>query len=168
MTPFTITPNDIANANLHAAKHGGPRSYRDNLVGALGELKVLHWANNTSQFTYCFSQPKDNCDIVASDGHTIEVKTQVVKREPDCNYQVNMSASSWHNKSMVDLWIFVMLHNSMSYGWIVAIVNKNKRDLFDFHKKGDWMDLGKQNWLDMNRRQYENDTFVAKLGALNG
>ena len=169
MIPFTITPTNIANAELHAVNHGGPRSHRDNLIGALGEIKVLEWANAEGKYrgTYKFSEPKDHYDIVASDGYTIEVKTQVVKNVPNRNYQVNMSANSWHNKSDVDCWIFVMLHNSMDHGWIVGVVNQDKRCLFEFHKEGEWMDLGRENWLNMNRRQYQNDTYICKLGLLN-
>ena len=167
MRPFTITPNNIANAELHAVIHGGPRSHRDNLIGALGEIKVLEWLNEgQSRNTWRFSESKDHYDIVGEGGLTVEVKTQLISVPPLPHYKVNISAKSWEHKQNVDAWIFVMVHKSLLNGWIVSLVKKEHRQLFDFHLKGEFMYETRPNSMDVVP-QYLNDTYTCEIGKLN-
>ena len=169
MRPFTIcSHNDMPRAEHHALVHGNcDAPVRDNLIGALGEIKVLEWLNEGDGLdTWRFSEPKDHFDIVRKEGLTVEVKTQFISVAPLPHYKVNISAKAWPNKQNVDAWIFVMIHKSMLNGWIVALVSKEKRQLFNLYRKGEYMNDARPNSMDVNR-QYLNDTYSCEIGKLN-
>ena len=156
MIRFTIDEHDIQRAELHLLTHGGPRSHQDNLIGALGELAVYDWMN---QWSPCyFSDQGCSYDLLLGDARTVEVKTQKIAVPPMEHYKVNISMDCWENKLGVDVWIFVMVHEALKHGWIVASCLPNKRDRFTSHFSGDLMSNG---------HKYRGDTMDCPISELD-
>jgi hypothetical protein len=156
MIRFTIDELDIQRAELHLLTHGGPRSHEENLIGALGELAVYNWIN---QWSPCyFSDQGCSYDLLLGDARTVEIKTQKIAVPPMEHYRVNLSMDCWENKLGVDVWIFVMVHEALKHGWIVASCLPNKRDRFSSHFAGDSM---------INGHKYRTDTMDCPISELD-
>ena len=156
MIRFTIDEHDIQRAELHLLTHGGPKSHQDNLIGALGELAVYDWINEWSPCY--FSDQGCSYDLLLGDARTVEVKTQKIAVPPMEHYKVNVSMDCWENKLGVDVWIFVMVHEALKHGWIVASCLPNKRDRFTSHFTGDEM---------INGHKYRQDTMDCPISELD-
>ena len=155
MIPFTITDKDMERAELRVLARQN-ESYLDNLIGALGEVAVYNWIDKWSPCY--FSDKRCSYDILLGDARTVEVKSVKTSAFPQPHYKVNVAMEQWENKQDVNVWVFVRIHESLTYGWIVAYCEADKRDRFRSHFAGELMDNG---------HQYRKDTMDCPISELD-
>lgn len=132
MLEVEITPTMLAQAQIKSQEMGKLRNSitagEGNLAGFVGEqvaLSILggQWINS---YDY---------DLILQDGTLVDVKTKRTSVKPLPEYDCSVAA--YNTKQKCDAYAFVRVHNSMSMGWYLGIMSRDKYfEGAEYMKKG--------------------------------
>lgn len=132
MIEVEITPSMLEQAQIKSLEMGklynSITAGEGNLAGFVGEqiaFSILggEWLNS---YDY---------DLILQDGTLVDVKTKRTSVEPLPKYDCSVAA--YNTKQKCDAYAFVRVHNSMSKGWYLGIISRDKYfEDADYMKKG--------------------------------
>lgn len=123
------------------------------LHGAVGELlamQFLELRENDVEYIGCYDY-----DIICN-GKKIDVKTIKTDKEPNDNFNANISAFNHTQQTEYYLWCSVSL--DLSFGYIIGIINKD-----EFYKIAE---LKKKGEIDWGKWTFKSDTYTTKVKNL--
>jgi len=153
MKKIYITPEQIEEAtdlyNFKCLKNSITKG-ESQIYGAIGEVLAMEFLRSRGKEVKY--EGDYNYDLI-SNGKKIDVKTIKTDKEPNDDFNANISA--FNSSQQTDFYLWCAVSVDMTYGYVIGYLDKN-----EFYKIAE---LKKKGEIDWGQWTFKSDTYTTKV-----